>query len=624
MPRDLTTVDRPRPPLHVTTSWDDGHVTDLRTAALLDCYGLTGTFYIAPRCEELPERDRLRAAQVAELSTRFEIGGHTLTHRRLPSLDDRTAAFEIEAGKAELEDTIGQPLASFCYPGGQFRDQHVDAVRRAGFTVARTVRRFDGSVPRDLLRVGTTVHAYRHLRDPLAIARVARARPRAAAHQFRDWATLAIAIFDDLATTGGVFHLWGHSWEIDRHGDWDRLERVLAHVAERTGRAQQTGLTDTKVITNGELAQVRAAVAPPVVQVVPYYPPHLGGMENVTRTLAEELARTRPVEVLTSRSGADGAPRTERDGNLVVRRLATIEAAHLPVMPTLAAHLLRAPRGAVVHVHIAQAYTPEMVCLAAALRRRPYIAHFHLDVEPSGPLGPVFVAYKRWVLGPVLRRAARVIALTEEQRSFLATVHHVDERRLAVLPNGVAESFFASPRPAPVDRPLRLLTVGRLSAQKNMDRLLHALALVSAEVEVRIVGEGELHDELEATRRSLGLAHVELVGARRGPDLVAMYRWADAFVLASDREGMPLVLLEAMAAALPVVATDVDGISQTVGSDGLLAEPSPAALAAAIDHLASDPDLHLDLATRSAARGRRHSWATLVAEVDDLYAEVVR
>src|ERR1700738_2701859 len=90
-----------------------------------------------------------------------------------------------------------------------------------------------------------------------------------------------------------------------------------------------------------------------IVQVVPYYPPHIGGTEVVAQAIAEGLARDHRVEVLTSTSAPTQAPHFERTGNLRVRRLRTVEFAHTPFMPTLPIHLARIPRRAVVHVHMA-------------------------------------------------------------------------------------------------------------------------------------------------------------------------------------------------------------------------------------------------------------------------------
>lgn len=229
----------------VTTSWDDGHVLDLRLADLLAGHGLPGTFYIAPRNVEIDAGLRLSAEQMRELADRFEIGGHTLNHVRLPSVPLDVADAEIRDGKAFLEDILQVTVDSFCYPGGAYGREHVGLVRRAGFTVGRTVKRWVTAEPADLLQVGTTAHAYRHLKDLGPLARLYRRHPLRAVSRFRNWDDLAIDQFDAIATAGGVFHLWGHSWEVDANHDWERLERVMGHIAGRPG---------VHYVTNGSLS----------------------------------------------------------------------------------------------------------------------------------------------------------------------------------------------------------------------------------------------------------------------------------------------------------------------------------------------------------------------------------
>jgi peptidoglycan-N-acetylglucosamine deacetylase len=225
-------TEAPRRPVVVTTSWDDGHRLDSRLAELLEKYAIPATFYIAPRNVEWDADELLSPAGVRELADRFEIGGHTLSHRRLPTLSDAAARADIQAGKQELEDLIGKSLTSFCYPCGDYTQTHVRITRDLGFTLARTVRR-STLEPGSPLELDTTVNAYAHRVDaPLAL-RMAHGRPWTAARLFLSWDELAIAWFEVCRQEGGVFHLWGHSWEVDARGDWQRLERVLDHISGR-------------------------------------------------------------------------------------------------------------------------------------------------------------------------------------------------------------------------------------------------------------------------------------------------------------------------------------------------------------------------------------------------------
>ena len=357
-----------------------------------------------------------------------------------------------------------------------------------------------------------------------------------------------------------------------------------------------------------------------IVQISPYYPPHLGGMERVAQSLANRLAQRHDVRVITSAPRARGVRRREYADGVHVRRHRALEAAHTPLAPGAFVSLLATRRDSVLHLHCAQALWPEMVMLSARLRRQRYIVHFHLDVDGSGRLGRLLPLYKKHVFGRVLRGAGGVIALTESQAAFLRETYGIAEERIFVVPNGVEERYFAAADRAQ-DGPLRLLFVGRLDAQKNVARLLDAMSLLRAPVRLCLVGDGELRGELEARAARLGL-DVRFAGRLLGSGLVDAYRQADAFVLPSDKEGMPLAALEAMAAGLPVVATDVPGNADLLRGVGILTEPEPAALAAAIDSIAADPQLRAEVALRCAEAARQYSWDAVVAQIEAVYGEV--
>ncbi|HEX3784370.1 MAG TPA: polysaccharide deacetylase family protein [Pseudonocardiaceae bacterium] len=218
----------------VTTSWDDGHELDSRLATLLHDNAIPATFYVATRNVEMDPARRLTPSALRELGEDFEIGGHTLHHLPLTSLADDDAREEMRAGRAELEDITGRQVTSFCYPMGAYRPVHTQLAGEVGFTVARTVRR--GRLAMNTaLEMATTVNAYAHLVDGPQALRLAVGNPVKAARYFRNWDELAMCWFDRCLARGGVYHLWGHSWEVDERGDWDRLARVLRYISARPG-----------------------------------------------------------------------------------------------------------------------------------------------------------------------------------------------------------------------------------------------------------------------------------------------------------------------------------------------------------------------------------------------------
>ncbi len=380
-----------------------------------------------------------------------------------------------------------------------------------------------------------------------------------------------------------------------------------------------------------------------VVHVAAHYPPSLGGLEKVVESLAVRQSRQGlDVEVLTSRAGQ---PRTNVGSTPVarpsasspagdkpapasprVRRFRRWNVAHTPVMPGLAVALLRLPRRSLIHLHVAQAFVPEAVFAAHLLRGHRYVAHLHLDVGPSGPAGFLLRIWKPAVLGPVLRRAASVVVFSEEQRETTAARYRIDPQRIAVIPNGVDLGRFSSGERS-LHTPPRLLFVGRLTAQKNVLFLLRALAGVSADFETTLVGDGELEGELRRAVADLRLRNVRFHGRAEGAELIELYRSADVFVLPSEREGMPLVLLEALAMSLPIVASDVPGNRDVVvhGQNGALVPlGDPGRLRDALLSVTSDPERYKCLSAESTRLAANYSFDAIEAHLERVYAAALK
>ena len=223
-----------------------------------------------------------------------------------------------------------------------------------------------------------------------------------------------------------------------------------------------------------------------------------------------------------------------------------------------------------------------------------------------------------WVAGtpgalPLLQRAARHVCLSGALRDE-ALAAGLPAPRLVSIPNGVdLAAWSAEVAPARLPWPAEAgpvaLFLGRLAVQKRVDVLLEAFARVAARVpaaRLALAGDGPLRRALQERAAALGLdERVAFLGQR--DDVLALHRAARVVVLPSEGEGLSNVLLEALAAGTPVVATDVPGAREVVTPDveALLVAPNdPAALAEALARALEDPALAAALAAAGRARAR--------------------
>lgn len=202
-----------------------------------------------------------------------------------------------------------------------------------------------------------------------------------------------------------------------------------------------------------------------------------------------------------------------------------------------------------------------------------------------------------------MREAKFVVTCTEANRAYMQQIGG-DGTVVHRIYHGTDLTLFRNRRHRVPGNPPRLLTVGRLVEKKGFPTLLRACALLrdrGIAFRCEIYGEGPQRRNLEELQRDLKLQEcVRLHGEILQPDLAMAYDEADLFVLPcqiledGDRDGLPNVLVEAMAMGLPVVSTRVSGIPELVseGLNGFLVQPrDPVALADALERLLQDPEL---------------------------------
>ena len=263
--------------------------------------------------------------------------------------------------------------------------------------------------------------------------------------------------------------------------------------------------------------------------------------------------------------------------------------------------LLRRERPDVLHANSSKAGV--LGRLAAALTGVPIRIFTVHGWAFSAHTGLASALY-RWAERALRPLTTVTICVAESERASGLAARVCDPERTIVIRNGVAAG---PPVPAHADGAApTVLTVGRLQRPKDPLTLARALGLLRARFTAVVVGEGPDRPLLEAEIRRLGLERAVVLAGDRS-DVADVLARADVFVLSSTAEGLPLSILEAMAAGLPVVASSVGGVPEAVedGETGLLVAPrDPVRLAAAIEGLLADPALRRRLGANGRERVR--------------------
>lgn len=367
-----------------------------------------------------------------------------------------------------------------------------------------------------------------------------------------------------------------------------------------------------------------------VVHVYKNYYPTIGGIENHLRLLAEEqVRRGLDVTVMAASPGRRGAERVVNGVRLVlVPRLFTLRST--PICPTFPVRLRR-ERPDLVHLHFP--YPPGEVARLTLGGLTPTVVTYHCDIVRQRHLLRLYEP----LLKRVLQRADRIVVTSPP---YLRTSPYLPAvtAKCSVVPLGIDVGRFASNGNGNGNGHVGHLRrlwgipeeafvvgfVGRMRYYKGLDHLVRAIARVPA-ARLLLVGDGPLRRGLQRLTASVGVSgRVTFAGDVSDADLPAYYRAADLFVLPSTgrAEAFGTSLVEAMAAGLPVISTEVASGTSWVnesGTTGLVVPPGDATeLAAAIDRLRQDPALRSRMG--AAARRRAAASFTLASMVDGVEA----
>ena len=352
----------------------------------------------------------------------------------------------------------------------------------------------------------------------------------------------------------------------------------------------------------------------------------IGGAENQVQALSQRLsAKGWGVAIVSMMSPAIMTEHLT-DAGVLVEHLGMGRGSWNPWAVAKLRRIIRQRRPRLIHSHMVHANL--LARLTKPLSGMPVLICTSHNVNEGGLL-------RTWAIRLTDRLADRTTHVSKVGLSKYLRTHIVAPDRAVWIPNGVdVLRFESSPGTRSrvrselglSDDTFLWLTVGSLSPQKDHNRLIRAFSQITGDTVLVIAGDGPLRSQLEQwVRDSHGNSRIRFVGSRTDPE--ALMNAADGFVLSSRWEGLPLVLIEAAAARLPIVSTDVGGCREIVENErsGLLVDSGePENLALSMRKLMTLSPSEL---TAMGRRGRelveaRYAIDRVVGEWERLYESV--
>jgi phosphatidylinositol alpha-mannosyltransferase len=285
--------------------------------------------------------------------------------------------------------------------------------------------------------------------------------------------------------------------------------------------------------------------------------------------------------------------------------------------------LLRDRRFDVIHMHEPLMPLPSWFVLRQA--DVPVVATFHTHREQGHRWYPKY----KWLFDPLMARVHVRLAGSDAAKRTVAAHFSGDYE---IVPNSIDVARFAAPAPRPDSMPAdrrHVLYVGRIEPRKGVDRLVRAMAPVRdriAGIRLVIVGDGPDRPAVESLARELGVS-VVFAGRVSDGDLPAYYQAADVVCSpALGDESFGLVLLEAMAAGRPIVATNIAGYAELLGPAHcarLAAADDPASLAGELCAVLEHPELARTLGEQAAIAAQQYDWRVIAQRLEEIYRDAI-
>jgi len=353
-------------------------------------------------------------------------------------------------------------------------------------------------------------------------------------------------------------------------------------------------------------------------------PKRLAGTEIATYNIAKYLARRgHEVHVITSLD--EGLPKESIEEGFYVHRIKTKEISIMGPLSFCIKSIFLINTITPDILHSQSILRTGLTCfIAKKLFKKPCIAYCRgSDIYSSWK-------FKNIISKLVLKNADAVIALTEDMKR---EIKKICDRDIFVIPNGIDLEKFKNLSKETLRKRLKIeedekmiIFVGTLRPVKGIKYLIKAMKLIIKEnenVKLMLVGDGEEREELESLVVELDLKDcVKFIGRVQNEEIPRYMIASDVFVLPSFSEGFPVVILEAMASGLPIVATKVGGLPEIVkdGENGFLVEPkNPEEIAEKVLLILKGDKLRERISENNKKKVKEYSWERVSEQIEEVY-----
>lgn len=375
-----------------------------------------------------------------------------------------------------------------------------------------------------------------------------------------------------------------------------------------------------------------------ILQISPHYYPFYGGVEEVVRQYSERLVKNHQAEIDVLTAQDEQAPLTEKLNGVNVLRLAA-----LPEFLTDFQKIATYPKAIgdikqklfkekfdLYHLHANKRFLTDVGAYFLTNQKKKFVFSPHAGQFGTSLLGKL---HNR-TIGKLAFKANKVLVVSEFEKRLLQRNGFRDNT--VVIPNGIdLEEFKVTSNYLArynLNKRIKILFVGRLTASKGVDLLpliASSLAIKYPEIIFIVVGsDGGYKKHLEKAVRDQKLKNYFLfLDALPRPYLLSVFKNADVFLLPTRSEAFGMVLVEAMAAGLPIVAASNTAVPELIQETitGLLAETgNPISFVEKISYLIDNPSVRIQLKDQGLKQSQEYDWNKIVARLYGIYEEVLK